>query len=107
MARHEAWYAGLLYACLSSLIADIRVEEATALGRSDMVVHTGGSVFVLEFKVVDGDSGAEAALDAAMAQMRNRGYADRYTGAGKSVHLLAVVCGRQERNILQIRAEPA
>ncbi len=107
LVRCEAWYAGLLYMCLRCLGTDLRVEKASARGQADMAVHSGGRVFVLEFKVVEGESGAEAALDAAMRQMRERGYAERYRADGLPVHLLAVVCGRETRNLLQIRAKPA
>lgn len=84
---------------------DLRVEDATSHGRADMVVLTGGRVFVLEFKMADGNNDTETALDAAMAQMRDRGYAEKYRGRGEPVHLAGVAWGREARNILQIRAE--
>ena len=56
-----------------------------AHGRADMVVLTGGQVFVLEFKMAEGGGDAEAALDAALAQMRERGYADKYRNRGEPV----------------------
>ncbi len=107
LARYEAWYAGLLYMCLRASGADLRVEEASSRGRADMVVRHGGQVFVLEFKMAEGEDGSEAALDAAMAQMRERGYADKYGGNAEPVHLIGVACGRQARNLLEVRAEPA
>ncbi len=73
------------------------MEESSARGRADMVVHTGRSVFVPEFRVVQDRSGADA----------EPCYAEKYMGAGNPVHRLAVVCGREERNILEIRAETA
>ncbi len=107
LARYEAWYASLLHMCLSALGVDLRVEEASSHGRADMVVLTGGQVFVLEFKMAEGGGDAEAALDAALAQMRERGYADKYRNRGEPVHLLGVACGRGARNLLAVRAEPA
>ncbi len=107
LARYEAWYAGLLHMCLRAIGVELRAEEASGRGRADMVALTGGQVFVLEFKVVERDDGAEAALDLALAQMRERGYADRYRHRGEPVHLVGVACGREARNLLEIRAEPA
>ena len=46
-------------------------------------------------------------LEAALAQMRERGYADKYRDRQEPVHLIAVVCNRDARNLLDIRAEPA
>ena len=107
LARYEAWYASLLHMCFRAIGVDVRAEDASSHGRADMVVLTGGQVFVLEFKMADGEGDADAALDAALAQMRARGYAEQYRDRGEPVHLLGVACGREARNFLEIRAEPA
>ncbi len=107
LARYEAWYASLLNMCLRAGEADVRVEEASSRGRADMVLRHGGQVFVLEFKIAEGEDGSEAALDAAMAQMRGRGYADKYRGGAEPVHLIGVACGREARNLLEVRVELA
>ena len=107
LARYEAWYASLLHMCLRAIGVDVRAEDASSHGRADMVVLTGGQVFVLEFKMADGEGDADAALDAAISQMRARGYAEKYSDQGKQVHLLGVACGREARNLLEIRAESA
>ncbi len=107
LARYEAWYASLLYMCLRAAGADLSVEEASHRGRADMVVRLGGQVFVLEFKMADGEEDGAAALDAAMTQMRERGYAETYRGHDGPVHLIGVACGREARNLLDLRAEVA
>ncbi len=107
LARYEAWYASLLHMCFRAIGVDVRAEDASSHGRADMVVLTGGQVFVLEFKMADGAGDAEAALDAAIGQMQERGYAEKYRDRGEPVHLIGVACGREARNLLEIRAEPA
>ncbi len=107
LARYEAWYASLLYMCLRAVGADLRVEESSSRGRADMVLRLGRQVFVIEFKMAESEDGGAAALDAAMAQMRGRGYAEKYRGHDGPVHLVGVACGREARNLLDIRAEPA
>ncbi len=68
------------------------MEEASSRGRTDMAVCHCGQVFVLEFK---------------MAQRRGgRGYVDKYGGNAEPVHLMGVTCGREARNLLDVRAEP-
>ena len=104
LARYEAWYASLLHMCFRAVGVEVRSEEASSHGRADMVVPLGDEVFVIEFKMAESADDAEAALDAAFSQMRDRGYADRYRG--QSVHLVAVACGREARNLLEVRAEP-
>ena len=107
LARYEAWYASLLHMCFRSIGVDLRVEDASSHGRADMVVLTGGQVFVLEFKMAKGNGDTETVLDAAIVQMRERGYAEKYRDRGEPVHLIGVACGREDRNLLEIRAEPA
>ena len=102
LARHEAWYAGHLHMCLRAAGADVRSEDASGRGHADMAVLAGGQDFVLEFKAVDGEDGAEAALE----RMRERDYAGKCRRRDRPVHLVGVACGREARNLLEIRAEP-
>ncbi len=103
LARHEAWYASLLHMVFRAIGVDVRAEEATSRGRADMVVSLGEQVFILEFKMAEGADDAEAALDAAFAQMRDRGYADRYRG--QPVHLVAVAGHATDPNPVRSRTD--
>ncbi len=107
LARYEAWYAGLLQMCFRTIGVDVRAEEASSHGRADMVVRTGGQVFILEFKMAETDADIETKLAEASSQMRQRGYANKYRDRDEPVHLVAVVCGREARNLLEVRVEPA
>ncbi len=104
LARYEAWYASLLHMVFRSIGVDVHAEAATSHGRADMVIHLGAQVFILEFKMAASADDVEAALATAHAQMRARGYAD--THHGQTVHLVAIACGREVRNLLEVRAEP-
>ncbi len=103
LSRYESWYASLLYMSFKALEVDVRVEEATSRGRSDMTLIHAGQVFVMEFKVVEDESGTEAALDQAMAQIQEKGYSEKYRNQGKPIHHIAMAFGRAERNLLGIR----
>ena len=48
-----------------------------------------------------------SARSAAMVQLRERGYADKYRGAGEPVHLIAVEFSKQTRNLAAFEAAPA
>ena len=104
MARFEGYYASILYACFFTLDFDVRVEESTHRGRSDMVLVRGNQVFVLELKVADG-SEVEAKAEQALIQMRDKDYAGKYKTGDQKIHLLAVVFDRQERNLATVRAQ--
>ena len=106
MARFEGYYASILYACFFTLDFDVRVEESTRRGRSDMVLMRKGQVFVLELKVADG-SEVEAKAEQALIQMRDKDYAGKCRTGDRRIHLLAVVFDRQERNLALVRVEGA
>ena len=105
LGRYEAWYASMLYMSFRTIGVDLRVEEASYRGRSDLVVLHQGQVFVLEFKMAQDDRETEAMLDQAVEQMRERGYGVPYRARGEPVHLVGLVFGRTERTLLGIRAE--
>ena len=102
MAGYEAHYASVFYSHFAAAGMDVRVEESTAHGRSDMVVLFNGNVYVLEFKMVEGEDSGHA-----LVQIRERGYADKYRGLGLPVHLIGVGFSREERNIVAFSVEAA
>ena len=67
MAGYEAHYASVFYSHFAAAGMDVRVEESTAHGRSDMVVLFDGNVYVFEFKLVDREP-----QGLALAQIRER-----------------------------------
>ena len=86
-AHYEAWYGGMLYASLDTSGVEIRLEESSGLGRADMVLLHGSQVFVFEFKMVEipidvqsaeREKKGEKAAKAAIEQIRDRGYVNKY-----------------------------
>ena len=67
-----------------------------------------GRVCLFEFKVVaSAPEGAPARPAAALAQLRERGYADKYRASGGPVHLIAVEFSKRTRNVAAFEAAPA
>ena len=94
IATYEGYYAAVFYAYFASAGLDVRVEDSTNPGRLDMAVRFGGTVFVFEFKVVE-----QAGAGTALAQLRAKGYAEKYRGQGEPVHLVGVEFSSATRNI--------
>ena len=67
-----------------------------------MAVRTGDGVYLIEFKVAE-----RTAPGAAMAQLRERGYADQYRRLGLPIHLLAVEFSRETRNLASFETQRA
>ena len=101
IARYEGYYASVFYSYFAALGLDLTVEDSTSHGRLDMSVRFGGNVYLFELKVVE-----MAGEGAAMAQLKERGYADKYRGAGEPIHLVAVEFSRETRNIVAFEVEP-
>ena len=97
-----AHYASVFYSHFAAAGMDVRAEESTARGRSDLAVLYDGSVYLFEFKVADGKRDGRA-----LAQIRERGYADKYRRPGVPVHLIGVEFSREERNIVGFDYESA
>ena len=102
---YEAHYASMLYIAFQAIDADLIAEDSSKHGRADMVVREGGQVFVLEFKMAENEAGAESAIESAMSQMKERGYANKYRGRNKPIHLVAMIFGSKDRNLIAIQAE--
>ncbi len=100
IAGYEAHYASVFYSHFVAAGMDVRAEESTARGRSDLAVLYDGGVYLFEFKVADGKPEGRA-----LAQIRERGYADKYRRPGVPVHLIGIEFGREERNIVDFRFE--
>ena len=102
IADYEGYYASVFYSYFAGLGAEVAVEDSTNLGRLDMAVRYAGRTWLFEFKVIE-QSGAGAAL----AQLRERRYADKYRGRGEPVHLVGVEFSSADRNIRRFEAGEA
>ncbi|MDE2889269.1 MAG: ATP-binding protein [Gemmatimonadota bacterium] len=94
IADFEGYYASVFYSYFAALGLNVTVEDSSRRGRADMAVHFNDNVYLFEFKVVE-----LASEGAAMAQLREKGYADKYRGPGHPIHLIAVEFSRDTRNI--------
>ena len=100
IADYEGYYAAVFYAYFASLGLDITVEESTNRGRLDMALRYGGSAYLFEFKVVE-----QAGPGAALAQLKTRGYAEKYAGTAAPVYLVGVEFSSATRNIAAFDVE--
>ena len=102
IARYEGYYASVFYSWFASAGLDVRVEESTSQGRLDMAVLFNEQVYLFEFKTVE-----MAPEGAALAQIKEKGYADKYRHLGQPIHLVGVEFSRKERNVAAFAVERA
>ena len=96
--RREKYYQSLFYAVFVLIGARVQAECWTNRGRIAAVVETAGDVYVFEFKL---DGMAEAAL----AQISERGYHERFLRAGKRLTLVGAAFDAGMRNLSDRRVE--
>ena len=102
IAHFEGYYASVFYSHFAGAGLDVVVEESTSHGRLDMAVRVAGNVHVFEFKKVAKESDGSA-----MAQLREKRYADKYRHLGEPIHLIGVEFSDEDRNIAAFEVERA
>ena len=100
IARYEGYYASVFYSYFAALGLAIVLEDATRYGRIDMTVRAPGHLYLFEFKVVELEPDGQA-----LAQIKSRGYADKYRAEGVPVHLIGVEFSRQTRQVVGFEIE--
>ena len=95
--KNEHYYHALLYTLLVVFGADVRAEEPSAKGRSDITLKMPKAIYVMELKYDD-------TVDAAIDQINRKGYADKYTLDGRPVIKVGIAFSSEERNITDWKA---
>jgi len=108
----EAYYHSIFYAIMNLLGFDIHAEISVSGGRIDATLELSDKAYVMEFKYegCNPDTAPEEkqklfekALNDGLEQIKDRGYADKYAGSGKTVHLATFAfLGRDE---IKMRSE--
>ncbi len=106
MARCEGWYSSVLYACLWSVEArdGLAAERSGSRGRSDLALRIGQRVIVIECKMAHGGEAGQRAAEA-IAQIRERGYAEPYRDGVCEIHLIGAVFDADTRSLAAMAVE--
>lgn len=94
--RNEHYYHSLLYTLLTAFGADIRAEELTAKGQSDLVLLMPKGIYIMEIKY---DDTAQKALE----QIDLKGYAEKYKLDGRPITKVGIAFSSEERNITETK----
>ncbi|MBC7355815.1 MAG: PD-(D/E)XK nuclease domain-containing protein, partial [Desulfomicrobiaceae bacterium] len=86
IAQYEGYFASVFYSHLASLGLPMVAEDTSLQGRLDLMLRAGSTVWLFEFKVVDGD----APTGEALAQLQAKDYAAKYRAAPEVEKLLQV-----------------
>ena len=96
LAHYEGYYASVFYSFLGGSGLEVRAEDSSAAGRLDAAVLLDDVAYLFELKVAE-----RASAGAALAQLRERGYAEKYRRPGRAVHLVGVHFSEETRNVVE------
>jgi len=97
--KKEKYFHSIFYLIIKMLGFTIQSEVLTNFGRIDCVVQTADYVYVIEFKVGKASD--------ALAQIKERHYADKYLTDSRKVILLGIGFDSRKKNIKQYLVENA
>ena len=95
---HEFYYHSIFCAMMNLLGFDIDAEVSVSGGRIDATLELDDKVYIMEFKYKGCDPEAtpegkrklfDNVLEEGMKQIKDRGYAKKYIGSGKTIYLAA------------------
>ena len=101
IAKYEGYYASVFYCYFTALGLDVTAEDVTNHGRIDLTVKLERRVFILEFKVVDRDTGKNSALE----QIKEKAYHEKYRAEADELYLIGVEFNCKDRNIVRFEYE--
>lgn len=110
----EGYYASVLYAFFASLNAEIIPEDISHHGQVDLTVKLAGYIYVMEIKLrrrpassgesvtVEPSSSADDSTNPALAQIRARGYSDKYRGLpSRGLFEIGLIFDSRARNLVE------
>ena len=99
---YEGYHASVVYSYFAARGLDVVAEDSSSGGRADLVVRLDEGVYLFEFKLLQNGPRGDA-----LAQIKARGYANKYRRSGRPVHLIGVEFSRETRNIAAFEVEQA
>ncbi|TXT39868.1 MAG: hypothetical protein FD135_1835 [Comamonadaceae bacterium] len=100
IAQYEGYYASVFYSHFAALGLEITTEDSSNAGRLDMAVRFNGHIYLFEFKVVELSPQGQA-----LAQIKAKGYANKYLAAQQPIHLIGVEFSKASRSVVGFELE--
>jgi hypothetical protein len=97
-AGNEQYYHTAFYLMVAASGALVLTEPLSSLGRMDIAVEFKDKVYVIELK-------CNQSADAAIRQIREKRYHEKYLQSGRRIHLLGINFSTAERRIVDWRME--
>lgn len=96
--QDEAYYHTIFYLMLSASGVLVLTEVLTSKGRTDIAVEYPDKVYVIELKCNQG-------ADKAIAQIKEKKYADKYRASGRAIYLVGINFDTSVREVTDWKME--
>ncbi len=96
--RDEAYFHTIFYLMMTASGGEAQSSVLTNRGRIDMAVTFADKVYIIEFK-------CNQSAKAAIKQIREKGYAEKYSGSGKEMILMGINFSTEKRNLAEWQVE--
>ncbi len=97
---NEFWYRSMFVMLLRGAGIISYSEPHTSKGRADVVIQFKNLTVVLEFKLSKTSAGVEQMKRLGAQQIRERGYADGYSGDGREIITAVLVADAEKREVI-------
>ncbi|GAK55245.1 hypothetical protein U27_02077 [Candidatus Vecturithrix granuli] len=98
--RDEAYFHTIFYLMMSaSGMVEVQSSVLTSKGRIDLVVQFPEKIYIIEFK-------CNQSADAALRQIHEKHYTDKYRGSGKKIFLMGINFHQEQRNLEEWKVIP-
>ncbi|MEL3906924.1 MAG: ATP-binding protein [Treponema sp.] len=94
VSLREQNYQTAVYLVFALMNQFVYTEVHCATGRADCVVEMPDRIYLFEFKLTSNGSAADA-----LTQIKDKGYADKYTGSGKKIIAIGASFDEEKRTI--------
>ncbi len=93
LSRYEGYYASVVYSFLVGTGLEVIAEDYTSKGRIDLTIKVEDKVYIIEFKVMEGDEAR------ALEVLRSKEYEEKYRAQAGEIYLVGIDFDLKERNI--------
>ena len=97
---NEFWYRSMFVMLLRGAGIISYSEPHTSKGRADVVIQFKNLTVVLEFKLSKTSAGVEQMKRLGAQQIKERGYADGYSGDGREIITAVLVADAEKREVI-------
>jgi len=96
ISNFEGYYASVVYAYLAGMGVITVAEDVSSKGRIDLTMFIGDKIFIIEFKVGEGN---------ALQQIKDKQYYKKYLDRSKEIYLIGINFDEKEKNITRFEWE--